>query len=149
MRILVQKIKCMTISKTPVRCKFEIDGKVSQQETKHMYLGILYMYLRISWCCRGGKGTDNESNQTSRTFERLWWWRDQKWHTPQKLDLTQRKLNSVGQREKWEYKKASNVDNVNEWALCRKKEWNQYNEEEYSEFHATNHLWLTGLGTPP
>ena len=34
------KTKCMTTSKTPIRCKLEIDGVIVQQEMKFKYLGI-------------------------------------------------------------------------------------------------------------
>lgn len=34
------KTKCMTTSKTPLRCKLEVDGEVIQQEMKFKYLGV-------------------------------------------------------------------------------------------------------------
>ncbi|KAK9887098.1 hypothetical protein WA026_020042 [Henosepilachna vigintioctopunctata] len=40
MIISASKTKCMTTSKTPLRCKLEVDGKSIQQEMKFKYLGI-------------------------------------------------------------------------------------------------------------
>ena len=40
MTISASKTKCMTTSKTPLRCKLEVDGKIIQQVMKFKYLGI-------------------------------------------------------------------------------------------------------------
>ena len=34
------KTKCMTTSKTPLKCKLKVDGKIIQQVMKFKYLGI-------------------------------------------------------------------------------------------------------------
>ena len=40
MTISASKTKCMTTSKTPLRCKLEVDEKLIQQVMKFKYLGI-------------------------------------------------------------------------------------------------------------
>lgn len=58
MIISTQKTKCMTTSKTPLRCKLEVEGKVIQQEMKFRYLGI-----EISVC---GDVEEEVREQTTR-----------------------------------------------------------------------------------
>lgn len=38
--ISVSKRKCITISKTPLRCKLVMDNRIIHQEKKFLYLGI-------------------------------------------------------------------------------------------------------------
>lgn len=40
MKISPEKLKCMVISKEPIRCKLEIDTKIIEQVMKFEYLGI-------------------------------------------------------------------------------------------------------------
>ena len=40
MNISTAKTKCMTTSKTPLRCKLVVDGKIIHQEMKFKYLGV-------------------------------------------------------------------------------------------------------------
>ena len=142
MTISALKTKCMTTSKTPLRCKLEVDGKIIQQVMKFKYLGIsisgfgdvetevrkqTQKATRIARCLNDTKwrnrniGTETKSRiYTAET-------RPDTSKTKQLLEITKmgvlRRIRgkTLFDRERSEnVRERCKVENINSWVLNRK-----------------------------
>lgn len=156
--ISASKTKCMTTSKTPIRCKLAIDDKIIHQEVKFSYLGIeISCFGDIESEVRGqaikAARTASQLNDTIfrnkylRTESKVRIYkaairpiltyvaetRPETSKTRQIMEATEMKIvrriagRTLLDRERSEdIRRACHIENVNEWVLGRKTEWNDH-----------------------
>ncbi|XP_060522502.1 uncharacterized protein LOC132699671 [Cylas formicarius] len=133
MTISAQKTKCMTTSKEPLRCKLEVDGQVIQQEMEFKYLGIdITSYgnmedevrQQVAKANKVANDADHDLHGRNKIGYRK---------TRRLLETTEMKIlrrisgKTLLDRERNEnIRQSCGVDNMNEWVLQRKRQWNDH-----------------------
>ena len=132
MNISVTKTRATTRSKTPLRCKLEIDGKSVQQEIKFKYLGIeISGYGNIKTEVRG------QAMKAARTAaclnNTIWSNKHMGIETKSRIYkaairpiLTYTAETRPDRKRSEEIRRMCKIDNINDWVLQRKRNWNEH-----------------------